>query len=221
MSPVQEQPRPGRRLRLPFPRRQKEPPQSVGDVLRSLMAEVDGETIAIREIISRLGDRSFGLCMLLFALPSCLPMPPGVPMICGAVIALIGIQLAAGVRRLWLPRFLADREIRRDDFVRMLEKAMPYVERAERHLKPRMKGFIVYPARMVTGLLCAFLGFLQFLPIPFLGNMPPGVAAVFIALGLSDRDGLFILIGWVLGFLASAITIIATYVALAGLSLVF
>jgi hypothetical protein len=47
------------------------------DLLRDALSVHTGETVTIREVIDDLGDRAFGLLLLLFALPNCIPAPPG------------------------------------------------------------------------------------------------------------------------------------------------
>ena len=48
------------------------------------------------------------------------------------------------------------------------------------------------------------------LPIPLLGNMPPGFAASVIAIGMTERDGLVVLIGTLVSAIAIAIASVAT-----------
>jgi hypothetical protein len=55
------------------------------------------------------------------------------------------------------------------------------------------------------------------LPIPFLGNMPPGFAATVIAIGIIERDGLVVLIGALVSVLASALASVATWAAILSL----
>jgi hypothetical protein len=54
------------------------------------------------------------------------------------------------------------------------------------------------------------LGIIMILPIPFLGNMPPGFAASVIAIGMTERDGLVVLIGTLVSAIAIAIASVAT-----------
>jgi hypothetical protein len=55
------------------------------------------------------------------------------------------------------------------------------------------------------------------LPIPFLGNMPPGFAASVIALGMTERDGLVVLIGTLASAIAIAVASVATTAAIMGI----
>jgi hypothetical protein len=48
------------------------------------------------------------------------------------------------------------------------------------------------------------------LPIPFLGNMPPGFAASVIAIGITERDGAVVLLGTLASAAAVALASVAT-----------
>jgi hypothetical protein len=61
------------------------------------------------------------------------------------------------------------------------------------------------------------LGGIMILPIPFLGNMPPGFAASVIAIGLTERDGLIVLIGMLVSTAAIALASVATWAAIVGI----
>jgi hypothetical protein len=62
-----------------------------------------------------------------------------------------------------------------------------------------------------------WLGFVMILPIPFLGNMPPGFAASVIAIGMTERDGLVVLIGTLVSAIAIAVASVATTAAIMGI----
>jgi hypothetical protein len=79
------------RLRRPLPERTSE-------VLREL-AEGEGERVTFREILTKLRHRAFGFTLLIFALPCCLPMPPGIPTVCGVAIVIIALNLIAARQR--------------------------------------------------------------------------------------------------------------------------
>jgi hypothetical protein len=69
----------------------------------------------------------------------------------------------------------------------------------------------------LIGVVIFALGFIMILPIPFLGNMPPGFAASVIALGMTERDGLVVLIGTLASAIAIAVASVATTAAILGI----
>ena len=75
----------------------------------------------------------------------------------------------------------------------------------ERVLKPRL-GFIVSSdlAERVMGFITFALSIVLFLPIP-LNNMLPAAAISCLALGLAERDGAAVGVGYVLGIASVAV----------------
>jgi hypothetical protein len=69
----------------------------------------------------------------------------------------------------------------------------------------------------LIGIVIFALGFIMILPIPFLGNMPPGFAASVIAIGMTERDGLVVLIGAAVSAVAIAVASVATTAAIIGI----
>jgi hypothetical protein len=185
-------------------------------VLRELAAD-DGERVTFREILVGLRHRAFGFTLLIFALPCCLPMPPGIPTICGIAIVIIALNLIAARQRLWLPSVIADKSVARADLKRVVERAIPYLERLERICRPRFAIVTDSVGKVLIGLVLLMLGLIMILPIPFVGNMPPGFAASVIAIGMTERDGLVLLIGIVVSVVAVAVASVATGAAILGI----
>jgi len=189
-------------------------PERTSEVLRDLAAAGDGETLAFHEILAGLRHRAFGFTLLLFALPCCLPMPPGIPTVCGVAIAIIALNLVVGRQRLWLPRAIADKRVARHDLERMVARWVPQMEKLERICRPRLAIVTEPVGKVLIGLVLFVLGFIMILPIPLIGNMPPGFAASVIAIGMTERDGLIVLIGVVVSVAAVAIASVATWAAI-------
>ena len=204
-------PHPGLRARLRRPK-----PERTSEVFRDL-AEGDGERLTFREILTTLQHRAFGFTLLIFALPCCLPMPPGIPTVCGVAIVIIALNLIASRQRLWLPGAIANKGIARADLRRIVDRVAPYLERLERVCKPRFAIVTEPVGKILIGIVIFALGFIMILPIPLLGNMPPGLAASVIAFGMTERDGLIVLIGAVVSVAAIALASVATWAAILGI----
>jgi hypothetical protein len=170
-------------------------------VLRSL-GERSMPRVSVAEILEAFGDRAFGALLLFFALPNALPMPPGTSAVLGAPLVFIAFQLMIGRSVLWLPRFVTERSMKREDFRVLAGKIEPWVMKLERLLKPRVQILTNSVADRLTGAACFVLTLILVLPIPF-GNMPPAMAISAFALGMIEGDGAAIAVGW----LATAISI--------------
>jgi len=208
-----EPPTGGLRARL----RRRPIPERTSEVLRELVEEGQSERIMFADILLELRHRAVGFALLIFALPCCLPMPPGIPTVCGVAIVIIAVNLIAGRQRLWLPRVITAKSVSRADLKRMVDRWLPYLERLEKVCKPRFPIVTDSVGKILIGLVIFVLGFIMILPIPFLGNMPPGFAASVIAIGMTERDGLVVLIGTVVSAAAVAVASVATTAAVIGI----
>lgn len=179
------------------------PRRGFSDVLREL-ANGDQERVSVGSILHAFGDRAFGALLLVFALPNALPMPPGTSAVLGAPIVFIAFQLMIGRPVLWLPRFITERSMRREDFGTLAGKIEPWVRKLERLLKPRAQLLTTSFADRLTGGACFALSIVLALPIP-LGNMPPAIAITAFALGMIESDGVAIGVGWLGTFVSFAI----------------
>ena len=78
----------GLRARL----RRRPIPERTSEVLRDLAERARSERITFREILTELRHRALGFTLLIFALPCCLPMPPGIPTVCGVALVIIAAE---------------------------------------------------------------------------------------------------------------------------------
>ena len=162
-------------------------------ILTAIAEAQDKDRISIGDLLEALRHRALGALMFIFAVPTALPMPPGVSAIVGAPLLFLAAQLMLGMTP-WLPKFITDRSLSRVDFQRVVAIVAPWLARAERIMRPRLTFLAHRPAVYVLGFTCLVMAIVLFLPIP-LGNMLPSIAICIIALGLLERDGAWILLG--------------------------
>lgn len=166
-------------------------------MLQALALDESRERIAVSDLLAALGDRALAALLFVFAVPNVLPVPPGTSAILGAPLIFLAAQLAFG-RRPWLPAVISRRTMTRTDFAAVVRRIVPWLARAERLLRPRAIGLALPPMEYLVGLVCLLLAVVLVLPVP-LGNMLPALAISLLALGVLERDGL-----WILGGLATA-----------------
>lgn len=176
------------------------------ELLAAVLAAHTEPRVAVGDLIDALRNRAFGITFLLFGIPNCLPMPPGIPVICGIILGLIGLQMAIGRQELWLPQFIAKRTFSRSILEAIVSRSSSWIQWFERWSRPRLEVFAGPTARRVVGAMVVLLGFVLLLPIPFLGNLPPGIAVCILGLGLVERDGAVILAGFFATALGTLIT---------------
>lgn len=151
------------------------------------------------DLIRLLKRRAFGIAFLVFALPSALPLSvvPGFSTLFGIPILFFSLQMIFAKKTLYLPKFIAKRQIPQKKLSQVIRKTAPYLKRIERMLKPRLELFTSVVADSVTGIFIAILALLLMLPIPFSNFIIAGILIIF-SLALTEGDGLFILIGWLM-----------------------
>ncbi len=176
------------------------------ELIAALPDSFVGETLTLADLVRALRNRVFGLGILLFALPNIFPMPPGIPAAMGAVLMLLGAQLAIGNSTVWMPKFLARRTITRETLRKISERAVPWIQKFEKISRPRLDILTNPVAARVVGVMVFVLGLVLLLPFPLLGNIPPGAAACILGLGLVERDGVVVALGYVASAIALGIT---------------
>jgi hypothetical protein len=182
--------------------------------LSELLAEhariVSDERVSLADIANFLGTRSIGAWLLILSLPMVLPVPmPGISVLFGVPLTIISAQLAVGGRQAWLPAFILRRSIARADYMALVARMQPAVGRFERLVRPRASWLASDWTKVPVGAICFVLAAIITLPIP-LGHLAPGSAICLLALGLMERDGIVIAIGFATAVLAFVIVTLAS-----------
>jgi hypothetical protein len=169
-------------------------------LLRAVRGE--GEKVTVREIIDALDARSFGLATLLFAIPSIVPMPPGIPTVVGICLFIVSFQMVIGRPELWLPGILSKRDFDRKSLVGAFEGIAPKLAVIEKVMKPRLLFMTGRVGSVLIGIIVLIMAIVLILPLPPGGNFPPALACAVLGLGLAQRDGVIVLIGLVVSVAA-------------------
>ena len=179
----------GRRRR----RRLKKPRKRLSDILREIVDDGDSSHITVGDLLRRMDGRAFGALLLIFAFPNVLPAPPGLAAFLGLPLLYLSSQMMLG-RMPWLPPFIDNRSLSRENFRALIDRGNPILARVEKLLAERLTALTSAPAERIFGALCLILSLVLMLPIPF-GNLMPALAICVIALGILERDGYWILAG--------------------------
>ena len=174
-------------------------------ILDALAEGNPDDLLTLRDLLSGLGRRAFGMLAFVCVLPAFIPIPIG-GAISGPLLMFIGIQLCIGLRKPWLPEFIARRGVHRHALAKFDKRISPVLSFVEKFVRPRLAWVLDSRApSLVTGLLLVLLGFLLSLPIP-LTNYLFGGALLLFALALIERDGALMLAAWVVGLVATGLS---------------
>ena len=189
-------------------------PLRFSDTLERLGAH-GGEKLFLGEIVEAFGERAFGAVMLLFAIVNILPWPPGGTTLTGAPLLFLSAELAWGRDSLWLPRWLAHASVKRETFRTLSGRLMKIIRLSEALSRPRLYFLTGRLGQGLIGLACLCLSAILVLPV-FGGNLIPAVAIGFFSLGVMQRDGLAVLLGWVMTGMTVAVLFLAWHLVLGG-----
>ena len=183
---------PRQRPRPPLPRRLSEELAEV----RNRFAE---RPVTLREVIYTLRGRAYTLLLILLSLPFLTPLPlPGLSTPFGLAIGFIALRLSLG-QRPWLPMKLQRKELPAGFFSKVFTVAARVIAFLEKFLRPRLAPLTASTVLLrmhAFVILLAALTLLLPLPIPFTNSFPAW-AILLLAAGLLERDGLFIIAGYV------------------------
>ena len=164
-----------------------------------ILKEFEVETVTLREVLALLHGRGYVLLVMLLALPFCTPIPlPGLSTPLGLIITIIGGRLAFGAKP-WLPARLLDTRLSPEVFAKVFAFTRKIILGFERLLRPRLLWVTGSPRleqlHAVPIVICALMLLLP-LPVPF-SNIIPAWGIMLIAGGLLERDGGFIIAGYI------------------------
>ncbi len=168
-------------------------PPRLTEILRRLAEDEGRERIALADLLDTMRGRAFGALLMVFAFPNILPSPPGLAGILGMPLIFLSTQMMLGMNP-WLPGIIARRSMPRATFAAMVGRIEPWLARAERLLRARLRALAWPASQRAIGAVCLLLSVALALPIPF-ANMAPSIAICLIGLGVLERDGVWILAG--------------------------
>ncbi|MGX9962303.1 exopolysaccharide biosynthesis protein [Roseomonas sp. F4] len=178
-------------------------PIPVSQLVTVLARDWPSERLTLGELIQALGARGYGVLIVLFALPNLLPIYiPGLSPIFGVPLLIICAQLAYGLPTPKLPALLTRRSMRRADLRLIAEKALPWLQRVERYVKPRPSWLTTRAGERLIGAYGVWLASIVIVPLP-LTNGPPSLACLIMAIGLMEEDTRTIAAGAAFGVFAT------------------
>lgn len=174
--------------------------ETLTGVLSQMCSSTDGSKISFADILETLDQRSYGPILLLPALIAVAPTGaiPGMSLITGAIIFAVALQLFLGRTSPWLPERFASFSFSRDRLVGVIDKSKTYTRWVDKILQPRLTGLVSFPANRIVALVCMIMALTMFplALLPFAVAIP-GTSIALLALGLTARDGLVVLLGFI------------------------
>jgi hypothetical protein len=181
------------------------------DFLAQLLEAASSEDLTIGWLVAQLGDRSFGLLMLVLA---AIGVTPGLSFFIGLVLLIPSVQMILGRSYPSIPRFLADRRVPTAKLRSGIAKTTPFLRWLERLVKPRWPAGIKR-IKHIVGVIMLLLSVSMIGPVPF-SQVIPALTMMLMALAYLEEDGLVlsIAIGIAIGSLViTAVTLWGAIIA--------
>jgi len=183
----------------------------LSEALAATASAVRGHTVTLRELLAHVGEQGLLVFSAILAMPFLIPVSlPFMSTVLGLPMLLIGIAVILG-RLPWLPRRLLDRALPSETVQLALARAQGMALRFEHLVKPRLLALTGSAAvNSIHGVTMVVTVLLLMAPLPFvpLANTLPGIAIILMCLGLAERDGVLLLVGY--AFAAISLVYIGT-----------
>jgi hypothetical protein len=173
----------------------------LSEELASLL-KTEGDGLTVGELVDRVGDRGFGLLLLVLSLPSALPVPaPGYSVPFGILLLILAGQMLAGRVQPAFPRRFQAVRLSNATAQRLISGTAWIFRKLEWIIRPRMRWAGARAGRILMGVLVALMSLLMMIPIP-MTNTAPAFVIFLIGIGLTEEDGLFAIGACLVGALA-------------------
>jgi hypothetical protein len=174
------------------------------ELMVELSKNITSPSVSVSMFLSVFGKNGLVICVLAFALPNIVPIGlPVISSISGLLIMIVSAQIALGRTSIYLPKTLGNKQLSSDKIKKIIEFSLPILNFIERFAKPRLYNSSIFSKKLIA-LYNFFLGFILFLPIPFV-NFIIAFFICILSIGLLQKDGLLMSIGIVFSFVIMAV----------------
>jgi hypothetical protein len=157
------------------------------------------EKTSLGHLMVLFGDRGTAFILFLVALPAALPVPAtGFFILVAPPLLFITAQLIFGRKTIWLPEEIKEKNFKTASLIGFIDKSIPWVQRMEIFIKPRLTGLTNTLATCVIGAMGFIMALSVLMPLP-LTNTVPSFGIAMMAIGVLMRDGLAVIFGAVIG----------------------
>jgi hypothetical protein len=178
----------------------EKPERTLAESVEAVIRSLSGDVVTLREVLCLIGREGMLIFCVFLTLPFMVPVSiPGVSTVFGLVILFIGAGIMTN-RPPRLPDRLMQKAFPADKLRLALEKGAVWVQRLGRISRPSIP-VLTHGVGMLrlNGLLLIAGALLLMAPfglIPF-SNTLPGLAILFLAVGMLQRDGRSIILGYI------------------------
>lgn len=160
---------------------------ATSELLDALLTGAPSDRVTLGWLMASLGDRSFGIVMLVLGL---LALLPGASAVVAIVLTIPAFQMIRARRGPVIPSALASRPFPTHALGSVLRITVPVLRFLERFIGPRWPMPFETTKRIVGAVILSLAGLLL-APVP-LSNVPPALVIAAIAVAYLEEDGVLL-----------------------------
>ncbi len=184
----------------------RNPDVRLSDALAATAAAVRGHMVTLRELLGHVGEQGLLVFSAILAMPFLIPVSlPFMSTALGLPMLLIGVAVILG-RLPWMPGRLLDHQLPSATVQHVLGQAQSAAARIEHLVKPRLLALTGSTlVNSLHGVTIVIVVLLLMAPLPFvpLANTLPAIAIILLCLGMAERDGVLLLVGYLVAGISS------------------
>ena len=185
----------------------RNPEKRLSVALRTAADAVEGHVVTLRGLLLLVGEQGLLVFCAILAAPFLLPVSlPFMSTALGLPMLLIGIAVTLN-RVPWLPDRLLDHALPAATVPNVLDRVIHWSERVEHLIRPRIFGLTgSIGVNVLNGAMLVLCVLLLMAPLPLIpfANTLPGIAIMLLALGMAERDGVVVLLGYLVTLISTA-----------------
>lgn len=171
--------------------------------LEFILEKLDSRIWTIQELFYVLKGKGYPFLIILLSLPFCQPIQiPGFSTPFGIILVFIGLRIIFG-RRIWWPQWILKKEISTKVLKTIVQNSLRFFLFLRPLLHARWSWLCESRLYLLHGSFVILMGAYLALPLPIpFSNILAAWALFLFGLGMIEEDGLFVCVGYFLGFVA-------------------
>ena len=178
----------------------RNPEVRLSAALEATRTAVSGHQVTLRQLLGLVGEQGLLVFSAILAMPFLLPVTiPFMSTALGAPMLVVSWAIVQN-RVPWLPDRMLDRALPGETVQQVLERATRTAERFEHLVRPRLLHLTATAGlNRVNGFVLSAAVLLLMAPLPLVpfSNTLPALAIILLCFGMTERDGILLLLGYV------------------------
>ena len=175
---------------------------SLAQILQGLLDDKDEPRLSVGELTDTIGGKSFGLLLVILALPSAIPVPAvGYSTPFGICVAILAVQMLIGRKSAALPKWIKKIHLPLKVVQKMGRFAIGFLKKTETIIRPRYSWIHTRAGHSLLSIAILFMAGCMIIPLPGTNTLP-AMAIFVIGVGICEEDGLVALIALLLSVAA-------------------